>query len=301
MASAMLSAPSSIAFASPRLLDVGGIIASSSSSSGRTASRAHIAGKSHCSLQPPTYLAAILAASSLSLSTSKRLRRRQQTRLGTSRRVATTGVSTSRRSREDLWHTTPLVPIDLPALTAEERRSLLAGERVQRQTRIKKQGQGIVVFDVRAPASLVLNCLNAFENYPDMIPVVREVEIRGRELVDGYLRQAQCSYRISKFLLTVSVVHRLQKELGLLHFDLDRSVASTMLKDVTGFWHVHSLQDDEHPGGYSRVWLKVNLTAAKWLPHWLIDYASERALSRATAWLKPKVEKLWSDTEKSAS
>ena len=32
---------------------------------------------------------------------------------------------------------------------------------------------------------------------------------------------------------------------------------------------------------------------ANWLPHWLIDYASERALTRATAWLKPNVEELW--------
>lgn len=43
----------------------------------------------------------------------------------------------------------------------------------------------------------------------------------------------------------------------------------------------------------SRVWLRVDLCAASWLPHWLIDYASERALTRATAWLKPNVEQLW--------
>ena len=34
-------------------------------------------------------------------------------------------------------------------------------------------------------------------------------------------------------------------------------------------------------------------TKANWLPHWLIDYASERALNRATSWLTPKVEQLW--------
>jgi len=89
-------------------------------------------------------------------------------------------------------------------------------------------------------------------------------------------------------MLGVAIVHTVNKEAGIVFFDLDPSVSAMMLQEVTGFWHVEALENSS-----SRVWLKVDLRAASWLPHWLIDYASERALSRATAWLKPNVEQLW--------
>lgn len=79
-------------------------------------------------------------------------------------------------------------------------------------------------------------------------------------------------------------------EEGVVRFDLDPTVSAMMLKEVIGFWYVEALEAE----CVSRVWLRVDLCAANWLPHWLIDYASERALTRATAWLKPNVEELWS-------
>jgi len=182
--------------------------------------------------------------------------------------------------------------LELPTLTTEEKSQLARGLRVQRQTRQGPQGQGLVVFDVHAPPELVLERLADFENYPYMIPVVRRAKVHSHRVTDAGTELTWCSYRISRFLLGVSVVNSVNFKAGFVKFDLDPKVSAMMLQDVAGFWHVEML--DDHPNVLSRVWLKVDLRAASWLPHWLIDYASERALGRATAWLKPNVEELWS-------
>eukprot|EP00438_Fugacium_kawagutii_P029492 Skav223540 [mRNA] locus=scaffold4327:43204:47174:- [translate_table: standard] len=176
--------------------------------------------------------------------------------------------------------------LDLPRLTADEERKLKENLHVQRQTREGPQGQGMVVFDVHAPAALVLERLADFENYPAMIPVVRKATVHCSHVADDGSLTAHCSYRISRFYLAV---HNVSREEGLVRFDLDPTVSAMMLNQVTGFWYVEALETE----GVSRVWLRVDLCAANWLPHWLIDYASERALTRATAWLKPNVEELW--------
>lgn len=182
--------------------------------------------------------------------------------------------------------------LDLPRLTATEELKLKQNLHVQRQTREGPQGQGMVVFDVHAPASLVLERLADFENYPAMIPVVRKATVHASHVADDGTQTAHCSYRISRFYLSVAIVHNVSREEGLVCFDLDPTVSAMMLKEVTGFWYVEALEAD----CISRVWLRVDLCAANWLPHWLIDYASERALTRATAWLKPNVEELWSES-----
>lgn len=180
--------------------------------------------------------------------------------------------------------------LDLPHLTAAEELKLKQGLHVQRQTREGPQGQGLVVFDVHAPAALVLERLADFENYPAMIPVVRKATVHCSHVADDGTLTAHCSYRISRFFLFVAIVHNVSREEGVVRFDLDPTVSAMMLKEVTGFWYVEALEAE----CVSRVWLRVDLCAANWLPHWLIDYASERALTRATAWLKPNVEELWS-------
>ncbi|CAJ1441144.1 unnamed protein product [Effrenium voratum] len=179
---------------------------------------------------------------------------------------------------------------ELPDLTKAERKMLKQGRHVQRQTRQGPQGNGLVVFDVHAPASLVLDCLADFANYPAMIPVVRKAHVHISHVADDGTLTAHCSYRISRFYLSVAIVHSVSREQGLVRFDLDPTISAMMLKEVTGFWYVEPLEGSD----CSRVWLKVDLCAANWLPHWLIDYASERALNRATSWLTPKVEQLWS-------
>jgi hypothetical protein len=50
--------------------------------------------------------------------------------------------------------------------------------------------------------------------------------------------------------------------------------------------------------GYTRVYLLASLQISRALPTFIVDYAADRAMPRATTWLKPEVEglaKSWLD------
>jgi len=151
-------------------------------------------------------------------------------------------------------------------------------------------GSGMVVVDVNAPPAVVLECLGSFEEYPQMIPVVRRAEVLSRTSAEG-TTLARLNYRLSRFWLSVSVAHAVDPSAGAVRFDLDPSSSKHVLREASGSWHVEQAPGD-HPGR-SRVWLRVMLRASAVLPHWLLDYASERALRRASSWLRPHVERLW--------
>jgi hypothetical protein len=181
--------------------------------------------------------------------------------------------------------------VELPALSAEERHRLRQGLPVQRQMRHGHQGSGFVAIDVQAPTSCILRLLTVFEDYPAMIPVVKKAVVHVRSHDQSGATTARCHYRISRFQLGVSVVHSVDPAAGLVRFDLDKGSPGVFLQEVSGFWHVQPEPDGRD--GFSRVWLKVDdLRASGWVPCWLVDYASERALRRATAWLKPQAEAL---------
>mmetsp|Transcript_75010 Transcript_75010/g.139969 ORF Transcript_75010/g.139969 Transcript_75010/m.139969 type:complete len:287 (-) Transcript_75010:124-984(-) len=175
----------------------------------------------------------------------------------------------------------------LPDLTALEEEHLRLGLPVQRQERKGRDGEGLFITNVHAPASLVLERLSSFESYPNMIPVVREAKPR-RGAVHSPEDGVLMDYKVSRFGLSVAALQRVDHEKGIISFDLDESVAGGVLKAATGYWRVESLPD----GNTCRVWLSVRLSACRLLPTFLVDYAAERALRRATTWLRPYMEKL---------
>jgi len=178
--------------------------------------------------------------------------------------------------------------IRLPQLTAEECHRLHLGQYVQRQERQGPRGSGFVVVDVEAPPSLVLKSLTAFDNYPGMIPVVRHAVVHALGRGQHGVSKARCTYRLSRFGFSVSVVHVVDLLAGLVRFDLDPEAFNIVLHEASGFWHV----EPACGGTCSRVWLCVSLRAASLLPSWLVDYVAERALRRATAWLRPHFAQL---------
>lgn len=181
--------------------------------------------------------------------------------------------------------------VELPKLAAEDLERLRARLPVLKQQRRGGVGSGLVVVDVAAPASIVMDCLRSFEDYAQMIPVVRKVDVTARGTTANGVTFAKANYKISKFWIPVSCVHAVHEASYVVHFDLDESAGCTVLKEASGFWHVEQSPGDQPEN--CRVWLVVELRAAALLPHWLIDYAAERALRRATSWLQPHVERLW--------
>jgi hypothetical protein len=89
--------------------------------------------------------------------------------------------------------------IDIPELTAEDKRTLQSGGRVQMQQRSGRAGTGWVVVEVLADPDLVFAALTDFRQYTDMIPTVRGTTVYYEA---GAVCKAQ--YLLSKFRLKIN-------------------------------------------------------------------------------------------------
>lgn len=152
------------------------------------------------------------------------------------------------------------LPFKLPKLSTEQIRLLQAGERIQEQARMGREGSGYVVVDVKAPPYVVWECLLDFEDYPVMIPTVKEMQLYTSEKLSiGYVNEkpvgpgtgretrhygipsiTRASFVLSKFRLNIAAVHTYtpHPEGDYMIFNLDRSCTNMVLKGAKGIWHI---------------------------------------------------------------
>jgi len=203
------------------------------------------------------------------------------------------------------------LPFKLPTLDREQNRQLLNGERIQFQDDMGRAGSGYVVVDVKAPASVVWDCLLDFQSYPQTITTVREVvmytnthlkeDYRAEKPVDfedgtaaickhGVPSVTRAQFQLSKFRLKIAAVHKYRPHPkgDYMIFTLDPASTNVVLKYAKGIWYTQSNPDGKE--GYTRVWLLCELKVSRMLPQWIVDYAAARAMPRATSWLKPQTE-----------
>eukprot|EP00581_Thalassiosira_minuscula_P009768 CAMPEP_0183708524 /NCGR_PEP_ID=MMETSP0737-20130205/4819_1 /TAXON_ID=385413 /ORGANISM="Thalassiosira miniscula, Strain CCMP1093" /LENGTH=501 /DNA_ID=CAMNT_0025936417 /DNA_START=457 /DNA_END=1962 /DNA_ORIENTATION=+ len=203
------------------------------------------------------------------------------------------------------------LPFELPSLDREQTRRLIAGERVQFQDDMGRAGSGYVVWDVKAPASVVWDCLLDFQSYPQTITTVREVvmytnthlkeDYRAEKPLDfedgtaaickhGVPSVTRAQFSLSKFRLKIAAVHKYRPHPkgDYMIFTLDKASSNPVLKYAKGIWYTESNPDGKE--GYTRVWLLCELRVSRLLPQWIVDYAAARAMPRATTWLKPQTE-----------
>ena len=90
---------------------------------------------------------------------------------------------------------------------------------------------------------------------------------------------------MSKFRLRVNVLHTINEVDYTLQFRLNPNRPNPVFNEAQGFWHVEA--PEERPEGYSRVYLSASIVASRLLPPFMLNYASSKALPRATTWLQP--------------
>jgi hypothetical protein len=207
-------------------------------------------------------------------------------------------------------NTEPL-PFVLPKLTEEQKQVLDRGERLQEQTKMGRDGSGYVVVDVKAPEYVVWECLLDFESYTETIPTVRDVTmLTSTHLKSGYhsekpvmtegrqqLRHygtpslTRAAFTLSKFRLKIAAIHnyRPHPDGHYMDFRLDPDCTNLVLKAAKGVWYTQTNPDGKGEE-YTRVWLLCDLKVSRALPSFIVDYAAQRAMPRATTWLKPQVE-----------
>lgn len=185
------------------------------------------------------------------------------------------------------------LPFTLPKLSAEQLRQVNAGERVQFQSDMGRQGSGFVVVDVKAPPDAVWDCLLDFQSYPQTIPTVRTVEMTSKDvsvLKHGVPSVTRASFSLSKFRLQIAAIHKYRPhpQGDYMVFTLDPACTNLVLKSAKGVWHTQENVDGRK--GITRVWLLCELKVSNILPKFIVDYAAKKAMPRATTWLKPQVE-----------
>jgi hypothetical protein len=151
------------------------------------------------------------------------------------------------------------LPFALPKLTPAQKRQLAAGERVQEQARMGREGSGYVVVDVKTPPYVVWECLLDFEDYPSMISTVKEMQLYTSEKLNvGYVNEkpilpgtgretrhygtpsvTRAAFTLSKFRLNIAAVHKYSPhpDGDYMVFTLDKSCTNMVLKGAKGIWH----------------------------------------------------------------
>lgn len=207
------------------------------------------------------------------------------------------------------------LPFQLPSLSDNQLRDLHNGERIQNQKQMGREGNGYVVFDVKAPPEAIWECLLDFQAYPDNIGTVRRMEMFTNTHLDnsfyseksvspelgratrhfGIPSVTRARFILSKFQLNIAAVHKYRPHPDghYMEFSLDKACKNIVLKDAKGTWYTQSNPDGRT--GYTRVWLLCELRVSRMLPTPIVDYASQRAMPRATTWLRPLAEKKWEE------
>ena len=154
------------------------------------------------------------------------------------------------------------LPFTLPKLSAEQLKQIQAGERLQEQSRMGREGSGYVVFDVQAPPYVVWECLLDFESYPETIPTVRDMQLfTNQKLNTGYVNEkpvlpgtgretrhygtpsvTRASFTLSKFRLQIAAIHKYtpHPDGDYMIFTLDPSCTNMVLKGAKGTWYTQA-------------------------------------------------------------
>jgi len=207
------------------------------------------------------------------------------------------------------------LPFELPNLSAEQKKNLFDGKRIQEQSRMGREGSGYVILDVEAPPYIVWECLLDFESYPELIPTVKSMQLyTSTKLNTGFTSEkpvlpgtgretrhygtpsiTRASFILSKFRLNIAAIHRYtpHPQGDYMEFTLDPSCTNMVLKGAKGTWYTEENPDGRE--GFTRVYLLAGLQISRALPKFIVDYAAERAMPRATKWLRPEVEALKED------
>jgi hypothetical protein len=212
----------------------------------------------------------------------------------------------------DMATVSPL-PFTLPDLTDQQRQILASGQRVEEQASMSREGSGYVVMDIPAPDYVIWEALLDFEAYPHHIDTVRSMRMfTNQHLKQSYVAEqplppsgrptrhygtgciTRASFVLSKFHLTIAAIHKYvpHPDGHYMEFTLDKACKNMVLQDAKGIWYTQSIYDDQTKQTYTRLWLLCELHVSNMLPQFIVDYASSKAMPRATTWITPAVERL---------
>jgi len=187
---------------------------------------------------------------------------------------------------------TPFQPGD-PKITLDQKATAIlnSGKPYQTQTAAGESGgRGLVVQDIHADPSIVWGRILDYDNYANMVPKTissSNYRIEKNPKAGGKQKHSQTIYTrmtvgFPILKLEFFIKHLHFPGLDSLTWTLDYSKQSDF-DDSCGFWYVIP-----HPQklGWTRVFYSVEVSMFDWVPKFVMDFMSSKALTDATNWLK---------------
>jgi hypothetical protein len=178
----------------------------------------------------------------------------------------------------------PKIALDKKALEI-----LASGKPYQTQIQSGTGGRGLVVQDVDAPTDIVWGRILDYDNYAKMVPKTVESKNYKVQNVKPTKKDplSQIIYTRMKvgfpvLKLEFFVKHLYYPELNSLTWTLDYSKKSDF-NDSCGFWFVIPHPEDDQR---TRLFYSVEVSMFDWVPKFVVDFMSTKALTDATAWVK---------------
>jgi len=176
---------------------------------------------------------------------------------------------------------------------------LKAGKPYQTQVQTKDSGRGLVVQDVDAPTSIVWDRILDYDNYSNMVP--KTVESKNYKIIPH--KPTKANNFLEKEIFTRMKVGfpMLKLEFFVRHFiyiQHHKSLTWTLdytkesdFDDSCGYWFILPHPDD--PEERTRLYYSVQVSMFDWVPKFVVDFMSSKALTDATAWVKKYSELEW--------
>jgi hypothetical protein len=174
----------------------------------------------------------------------------------------------------------PKVKLDGKAISI-----LKQGKPYQTQVQSGSSGRGMVVQDVEAPTSVVWDRILDYNNYSKMVP--KTIDSKNYK-VEKHRDGSQTIYTRMKIglgpvRLTFYVKHNFQPKLNSMTWTLDYQRKSDF-DDSCGYWYV--IPHPDNPEQWTRLYYSVEVSMFDWVPKFVVNFLSTKALTDATAWVK---------------
>ena len=174
----------------------------------------------------------------------------------------------------------------------------------QTQVQSGDGGRGLVVQDVDAPPHIVWDRILDYDNYSNMVP--KTVESKNYKVVNH--KPTKANNYLEKEIYTRMKVGfpMLKLEFFVRHFlylQHHKSLTWTLdytkesdFDDSCGYWYC--IPHPENPEERTRLYYSVQVGMFDWVPSFVVDFMSKKALTDATAWVKKYSEIEWAKAKK---
>lgn len=165
-------------------------------------------------------------------------------------------------------------------------------------------GRGLVVQDVNAPTDVVWGRILDYDHYGDMVP--KTIDSKNYKVVPH--KPSKANNFLEKEIYTRMKVGfpMLKLEFFVRHFlyiQQHKSLTWTLdytkesdFDDSCGYWYIIPHPDD--PECRTRLYYSVQVGMFDWVPKFVVDFMSSKALTDATAWVKKYSELEWEKAKK---